>query len=75
MKTIMIATTLVALSVTFDAPVQAASTAPLEQMLGGSFDRNGRRCDTPRDIAQHPRCTKARASGRSIVTAGPSGPP
>ena len=63
MKTILIAATLAALSVTVNTSVQAASTTPLAaslaQVSNSGIDRKGRRCDTPRDIAEHPRCTKA----------------
>ncbi len=63
MKTVLIAATFAAMSMSINAPVQAAPTAPfavsLEQIMRGSFDRSGHRCDTPRDIAEHPRCSKA----------------
>ena len=60
MKTIVLAATLAALSFTLGAPLQAAATAPLalalQQSLDGSVERRG--CDTPRDIREHPRCTR-----------------
>ena len=62
MKAILFAATVASLALTFSAPLQAASLTPaftLEQMLDGSFDRRGRGCDTPQDIAEHPRCTRA----------------
>ena len=62
MKTLILAATIASAALTFAAPMQAATQTPalsLQQMLEGSFDRQGRRaCDTPRDIAEHPRCTK-----------------
>ena len=60
MKTLIIAATLASATLSLSAPLQAATQTPalaLEQMLNGSLDRHGR-CDTPRDIAEHPRCTK-----------------
>ena len=61
MKTLIVAATLASAILAFAAPMQAASqrsALSLEQQLNGSFDRRGRGCDTPRDIAEHPRCTK-----------------
>ncbi|MBC7477536.1 MAG: hypothetical protein H7317_05505 [Pseudorhodobacter sp.] len=63
MKTLILAATLASAALSFSAPMQAATQTPalsLEQMLTDSIDRRGRRggCDTPHDIAEHPRCTK-----------------
>jgi hypothetical protein len=61
MKTIVLAATLAALSMTFAAPMQAASSAPvaMDQSQSATVDRQGRRgCDTPRDIREHPKCTR-----------------
>ncbi len=60
MKSIFLAATLAALSLSFSAPLQAASVSPTVSLaqLEGSIDRHGHRCDTPRDIAEHPRCTQ-----------------
>ena len=60
MKTLLLIATVAAAEMTFTAPLQAATQTPvlsLEQILVGSLDRRG--CDTPRDIAGHPRCTRA----------------
>jgi hypothetical protein len=60
MKALVLATTLAALSMSFSAPLQAASVAPafsLELLMDGSFDRHGRGCDSRHDIREHPRCT------------------
>ncbi len=64
MKTIILAATLAALSLSVSAPLQAAPVAPavsLEFLMNGSLDRHGRGggCDTPHDIREHPRCTRA----------------
>lgn len=59
MKTLIIAASLASALLSLSAPLQAATQTPalsLEQMLDGSVDRRGH-CDTPRDIAEHPRCT------------------
>ena len=62
MKALLLIATVAAAAVTFTAPLHAAALSPalsLEQMMNGSTDRHGRGgCDTPRDIAEHPRCTK-----------------
>lgn len=61
MKILIVAATLASAILSFAAPMQAASeraTLSLAQVMTGSFDRRGRGCDTPRDIAEHPRCTK-----------------
>ena len=63
MKTLILAASLASAVLSFSAPMQAATQTAalsLEQMLNSSIDRRGRRggCDTPRDIAEHPRCTK-----------------
>ncbi len=61
MKAIILAATVAALSVSVTAPLQAASLTPvlsLEQLLNGSFDRGGPRCDNPAYAATHPRCSR-----------------
>lgn len=61
MKTLIIAASLASALLSLSAPLQAATQTPalsLEQMLDGSVDRRGRGCDTPHDIAEHPRCTR-----------------
>jgi hypothetical protein len=59
MKVLLLIATVAAAAMTFTAPLSAAPLSPamsLEQIMGGSFDRHGGGCDTPRDIRQHPRC-------------------
>jgi hypothetical protein len=59
MKALLLIATVAAAAISFTAPLSAAPVAPalsLEQMMDGSMSRHG--CDTPHDIAQHPRCTK-----------------
>lgn len=59
MKTQILAATLASASLAFVAPLHASSLSPvltLEEMMDQSFDRRGRGCDTPEDIAEKPRC-------------------
>ncbi len=61
MKTILLAVTVAAMSLTFSAPIQAATSTPalsLQQLMSGSVERGGHRCDNPDYAATHPRCSR-----------------
>jgi len=58
MKSLFIAATLAVLTVPYAAPLAAASLAPAVQTLGSDEALGRHGCDTPRDIRQHPRCSR-----------------